>query len=260
MQRHLLCIFLPMRYILCAGFFVLSSSSFSQIVNIETKRVHSDTTGWFGKIKTGFVLQQNANRVLNINGAANVEYKSAKDLYIILLNYNLLRANGKSFNNNVFSHLRYRHDINSKLSWEAFTQLQNNNVSGIDLRMLAGTGPRLKLISSPKINFYAATAAMYEYERELTNPPVLHHDARNSTYLSLSWNLTNDAALTGTLFYQPLFRDFTDYRVLNELNISYKLFRHFAITVGWYYLYDSAPAAGTPKLNYSISNGFEFVF
>lgn len=249
-----------MRYILCAFSFFVSSPSFSQIVNIETQRLHSDTTGWFGKITTGFVLQQNASRILNINANANVEYKNPKDLYIILVNYNLLRANGQSFNNNVFAHLRYRRKINRRLSWEAFTQVQNNNVTGIDLRFLAGTGPRIKIISSPKITFYGATAAMYEYEKELTKPPIIHNDVRNSSYLSLSWKLSEDAELSGTLFYQPLFRDLKDYRLLNELSISYKIFRHLSLTAGWYYLFDSRPAAATPKLNYSISNGFEFEF
>ena len=249
-----------MRYILCAGFVLMSIFSFSQIVNIETQRLHSDTTGWFGKIQTGFALQQNVTRVLNITAGANVEYKSLKDLYIILANYNLLRANGQSFNNNVFTHLRYRHNFTEKFSWEVFTQVQNNNVTGIDLRFLAGTGPRFKVINSPKITFYAASAVMYEYEKELTKPPVVHNDLRNSTYLSLSWKSSDDAELSGTLFYQPLFKNFSNYRLLNEINISYKIFRQLSLTAGWHYLFDTRPAAGTPKLNYSISNGFEFEF
>lgn len=45
---------------------------------------------------------------------------------------------------------------------EVFTQLQQNNVTGIDLRLLAGTGPRFKLSETKTIALFAGTAAMYE--------------------------------------------------------------------------------------------------
>lgn len=235
-------------------------ASHAQIVNIENKRIHSDTTGWFGKLGTGFMFQQNVNRVLNINASAHAEYKQPKNLYLILVNYDLLRGNGKSFTNNVFSHLRYNRNISKSLRWEVFAQLQKNNVTGIQHRFLAGTGPRWKVKASPVLTLYFATAAMYEHEREQTDPPVIHDDIRSSSYITGSLKPIEALEISGTLFYQPLFKNFSDYRLLNELKFTYQIFRHLSLTTTWYYLFDSAPAADSPKLNYSISNGLEWEF
>lgn len=198
--------------------------------------------------------------MLSINANANAEYKRPKDLYLVLVNYNLLRANGQSFTNNIFYHVRYNHKLTKVLRWEVFTQLQQNNVTGIRHRFLAGTGPRWKIKNSPNFTLYVATAAMFENERENIDPPLIHDDVRSSSYITGSLKPIEELEISGTLFYQPLFKDFSDFRVLNELRFSYKIFKRLALTTSWYYLFDSEPAASTPKLNYSISNGLEWEF
>lgn len=141
-----------------------------------------------------------------------------------------------------------------------FTQLQQNSVTGIDLRLLAGTGPRFKLSSNKQFAFYAATAAMFEYEKETTTPPIYHRDIRSSSYVTATFKPTANAEFVGTVFYQPLYSNLKDYRILNELSAKFKIIKHLSFSAAWYYLYDSKPAALTPKLNYSISNGIEYDF
>ncbi len=249
-----------MRYLLGTLFLITHSVSFAQVVNVESQRIQSDTTGWFGSAGTRFLFEKNAVKVINIGAVAHVEYKSPKSLYLFLINYNLLEGNGQTLTNNLFYHLRYNYKINEFLRWEAFTQLQQNNVTGIRLRWLAGTGPRFKLAGSKKISMYAGTAAMFEYEKEQTDPIVYHRDFRSSNYISLTYKPSENAQFIGTVFYQPLFSNLDDYRVLNELRIKLQFAKHFSFTTGWDYLYDSKPAANTPKQNYSISNGIEFSF
>ncbi len=249
-----------MRYLLSILFLITHSVSFAQVVNVESKRIQSDTTGWFGNAGTSFLFEKNAVKVINISAVAHVEYKTTKSLYLFLVDYNLLEGNAQTLNNNLFYHLRYNYKINKWLRWEAFTQMQQNNVTGIKLRLLAGTGPRFKLAGSKKLSLYAATSAMYEYEKEQTVPGVYHRDVRSSNYASLTYKLSENGELVGTVFYQPLFKNFSDYRLLNEITIRFKIAKHFSFTAGWEYLYDSQPAANTPKLNYSISNGIEFSF
>lgn len=249
-----------MRYLLGILFLITHSVSFSQVVNVESQRIQSDTTGWFGNAGTSFLFEKNAVKVINISAVAHVEYKTAKSLYLFLVDYNLLEGNDKTLNNNLFYHLRYNYKIYKWLRWEAFTQLQQNNVTGIKLRLLAGTGPRFKLAGSKKLSLYVATSAMYEYEKEQTVPVVYHRDFRSSNYASLTCKLSENGELVSTVFYQPLFKNLSDYRLLNEITIRFKIAKHFSFTTGWDYLYDSKPAANTPKLNYSISNGIEFSF
>jgi len=250
-----------MRYIVC-GFFiaVIHKASFGQIVNTESQRIQSDTTGWLGNIGTSFLFEKNVVQVLNINATAHVEYKTPKSLYLFLINFSLLKGSGQTFDNNLFYHLRYNYKISKLLRWEVFTQMQQNSVTGIELRLLAGTGPRFKLADNKQLSLYAATAAMYEYEKEQTLPPVYHRDVRSSSYISATYRPFQNTEIIGTFFYQPLYADFKDYRLLNEIIVKFKLVKHLSITTGWSYLYDSRPAALTPKLNYSVNNGIEYNF
>lgn len=250
-----------MRYIIC-GFVIalIHKASFAQIVNTESQRIQSDTTGWLGNIGTSFLFQKNAVQVLNVGATAHVEYKSKKSLYLFLVNYNFLKGDGQTLDNNFFYHLRYNYKLNGWLRWEVFTQLQQNSINGIKLRLLAGSGPRFKLFRSKHVALYAATAAMYEYEEEQTLPVIYHRDLRSSSYVSITYNPTKNAEIISTLFYQPLYRNFSDYRVLNEISLNFKFVKHFSFNASWYYLYDSRPAANSPKLNYSISNGITYGF
>jgi hypothetical protein len=250
-----------MRYITCILLITaVHNVSSAQIVNIESQRIQSDTTGWFGNVGTGFLFEKNAIEVINISGNAHVEYKSPKSLYLFLVNYNFLKGGGQTLNNNLFYHLRYNYKLNKWLRWEVFTQLQQNSINGIKLRLLTGSGPRFKLARSKQVALYAATAAMYEYEEEQTVPIVYHRDLRSSSYLSLTYNPSKNAELMCTVFYQPLFGDLSDYRILNEISMKFKFVKHLSFTASWYYLYDSKPAATIPKLNYSISNGISYDF
>jgi len=249
-----------MRFIILVSIIFLPFFLSAQIVNIETQRLQSDTTGWLGTLGSNFLFEKNAVEILNINLNAHVEYKTKKSLYLFLANYNLLKGSGQTLSDNLFYHLRYNYKINKWLRWEVFTQLQQNSVTGIDLRFLAGTGPRFKLSGTKTFAFYAATAAMFEYEKETTTPPIYHRDIRSSSYVTATFKPTDNAEFVGTVFYQPLYNNFNDYRILNELSAKFKIIKHLSFTAAWYYLYDNKPAASTPKLNYSISNGIEYDF
>jgi hypothetical protein len=249
-----------MRFILIIIISLLPIFLSAQIVNIESQRLQSDTTGWLGSFGSSFLFQRNAVQVININLNAHVEYKAKKSLYLFLANYNLLRGSGETLADNLFYHLRYNYKVNKWLRWEVFTQLQQNSITGIDLRVLAGTGPRFKLKGTKEFGLYTATAAMYEYEKETTTPAIYHRDIRSSSYVTATFKPNNNTELTGTVFYQPLYKNFNDFRVLNEITATFKIIKHLSFTAAWYYLYDNKPAASTPRLNYSISNGIEYNF
>lgn len=181
-------------------FFLFSFTSSAQlIINIENSRIHSDTTGWKGNTGTSFSFIKNVQQVLNINAAMHLQYKTQKDLYLVLANYNLLKANSQEFSNNMFYHLRYNRKIGKVLRWEAFTQWQQNSINNIDLRALYGTGPRFKLIESKSLRFYAAALAMYEHERD-KNPDVTYDNIRGDAYVSFTYKPNPVFDITATTF------------------------------------------------------------
>jgi hypothetical protein len=248
------------RFVLVILFLITFIFSKAQIVNIENKRMQSDTTGWMGSAGASFALIKNVQEVLSTNANVHLQYKTNKNLYLLLANYNLLRGNGKRFTNNMFYHLRFNHKLSTIVRWEVFTQWQQDVVTNIGLRILAGTGPRFKLHDSPKFRLYAATAAMYEYEKEKTEPPIFHNDLRSSSYVSLSYEPNDILEVVSTTFYQPLFQQISDFRLFNQLSLNIKAGKRISITTAWNYLYDAFPAGVSPRINYSINNGVNYKF
>ncbi len=61
--------------------FGLVNSSNGQIVNMESERYQTDTTGWAGTLGGDFALTNYGQKVFAVNAHAHVQYKSPKSLY-----------------------------------------------------------------------------------------------------------------------------------------------------------------------------------
>ena len=249
-----------MKYLWILFFCFLTIVGQGQIVNVESQRIQSDTTGWFGNFGVSFELDKNKVQVVNLNTNAQIEYKQARNLYLFLFNYDLLEGDSQTLQNNLFFHLRYNYKMGELLRLEAFTQLQQNGLSGIKSRWLIGAGPRFKIVKAKKLSLFAAGLVMYEDEHELTKPPLLHKNIRNSSYVTASWRPDSRAEITTTLFYQPLFEDFSDFRLLHELKVKFKFTKKFSFFTTWSFLYDSKPAVDVPNNIYTLKNGIEYEF
>ena len=232
----------------------------AQIVNIESKRIKSDTTGWLGSIGTSFQLENGAVKVINLDAEAHLEFKTLRSLYLFLADYTLLKGEGKTFQNNLFYHIRYNYKMSNLIRWEAFTQIQQNNVAGIKSRFLFGTGPRFKLSGTSKLSLYASTEVMYENEHELTKPSIIHKDLRSSNYVSMTWLPRENIDIITTLFFQPLFKNVSDYRILHDLSLNFKFTKNFSFITSWNYLFDNQPAVDIPKKIFTLKNGVKYTF
>ena len=208
----------------------LSFNGFTQIVNVESARMQSDTVGWQGSFGAAFSMTQNTSRIFGANADAHLQYKTSNDkgLWLILGNYNLLKVSGRNFLSDGLIHLRYNRKINEWLRWEFFGQFQNNDITQIDSRMLLGTGPRFKLIKKPRFRMYAASLLMYEKEKEATTPSISHSDMRNSSYLSFTWLPQDYLEMISTTYFQPRLAEFSDYRFMNQFMFKVKATPHFS--------------------------------
>ena len=244
--------------ILMAGFFCANTNA--QIINVENSRIHTDTVGWAGELGVQLSFTKNTQEVLLAQLNAHLQYKTEKDLFLILGNYGFLSGASVNLINNSFMHLRYNRKLNDVLRIEAFTQILQNPVNLIDYRILTGAGPRFKLSDSKKLKLYAASLVMHEYERELDSVKTIHNDIRNSSYVSFSLLPGSQTELINTIFYQPLFTSISDFRILDQMKFSVKTGKKFAVTLNLNYLYDNAPPLGVPRINYTFSTGLDYKF
>jgi hypothetical protein len=249
-----------LRYLLAESLSFPAILAYSQVVNIESARMQSDTTGWMGSAGATFEFIKTTENVTQVNLRSHIQYKTQRDLWLILGHYGFLKGGPSKFVNHSFGHLRYNRKLNKWLRWEVFTQAQNNYVTMIESRWLFGTGPRFKIADTRSFHLYVACLFMYEYEKERIVPHVFHNDIRNSSYVSFTIRAGESTEIISTTFYQPLLKKMSDFRILNEAVLKVRTGKHLAMTVEWNYLHDRFPAANAPGITYDLGIGIQYDF
>jgi hypothetical protein len=238
-----------------------SSILYSQIVNIEKKRISDDSTGWFGTLNMNFSGAKSTKAILALSSGTLLEYKARnnKELWLLITDLSLISADKEKFSNSGFGHLRYNYKLGKAIRWELFTQIQYNSLTKINKRALLGTGPRFKLTQYENAKFYWGIAYMYEYE-EVSDTTMLHHDHRLSSYFSFSLSPEETVNLSSTTYVQPLLKDWTDFRISTETNLSLNISKKLKFNSTFKYAFDSAPPSEVPRNTYSFTNGLELEF
>jgi hypothetical protein len=254
-------VYRPLRIILSAILITWAFMLEAQVVNIERRRISTDTTGWFGSANMSFAGSKTTKSILSLFAGGLLEYKSKsnKDLWLLISEFSLISGDKEKFSNTGFAHLRYNRKLNETFRWEFFTQIQYNGLTKIDTRALGGTGVRIKLTQFEQAKFYLGIAWMYEYE-ELLDPVDFNYDNRLSSYFTFSLFPEESVVFTSTTYVQPKFADFSDYRLTNETNLSLGVTKKLHLNVTFKYNYDVAPPEGVPTSTYYFINGLELQF
>jgi len=241
--------------------------SHAQIVNVESQRMNADALGWSGRLEANITLTKNTSEVWIIGLRSRLQYAFEKSKWLLLGDYNLVRANKADFVNQGYAHLRYTYDTHRLLAYEAFVQGQRNLVQQVDQRLLTGGGLRFKLLApdSVDLHFYAGLFAMYEYERELpqadTLEAILNNDLRLSTFLNLTYNAPQSrVGITHITYYQPVPYRWDDFRIASETSVSFRITEHLRYRATFTLQYDARPPNNFLTTQYSLLNGITFSF
>lgn len=256
-KKHILYIF----FIFASCFFIKKASA--QVVNIEAARIKGkDSVGWFGTLGANVSLIKNTKHITQIEANALIQHNNVGDTWLLVARSSLLQADNDALTNETFAHLRNTHRLNTWLRSEGFVQIQNNTVTRIKLRGLAGAGLRFKIIKKPKIALYAGTAYMYEYTDEILPKEIMTlREQRSSNYFTLTYTPTPTFELTSTTYYQPLFADFAnDFRLMGEHKAKFKITKHLNFNTQFRFLYDTMPVQNAPNLTYAWLNGLQWEF
>jgi len=235
-------------------------SGFSQVVNIESKRMRSDSLGWLGSAEGNFQLAKTVETIFDLGGKLHFQLKQKDYLWLFLSEYRLIKGGDDKFVNSAFAHVRYNHKVTRELlRWEVFSQLQYNGVLDIGLRWLAGSGPRFKIYDSDFFRLYCAALYMYEYE-ENTDKTIYLRVNRLSSYLSLTID-AGRVVFASTTYYQPNFKYFSeDYRIQSQSDLLIEITDNLSFVTGFTIRYDTKPFPQIPKNTYYLENGLLFEF
>jgi hypothetical protein len=237
-------------YLAILSLLLLYSPVYAQISNVEAQRIQTDSSGWAGSLSGSFNLTKNTIRIFSAKFFAAIQFKTQKNTYLLLGDYGFLKTHRRKLVNNAFVHFRFDHKFTNLIRWEFFIQDQTNEITKIDRRFLAGTGPRFKLPASENLKAYLGISFMYEYEKDITQPPIIHRVFRNSSYLALLFTPAKHLQFVSTSYYQPRISQFSDFRILKQESANFSITKKLSLTLNWNYLYDSSPVIGVPKSNY----------
>ncbi len=73
--------------------------TFSQIINVESLRKVTDTSGWTGNTSLNFSLIKNTQTLIRLNNKIHVQYKMKRHLALFVNYLGFERSGGQSFVN-----------------------------------------------------------------------------------------------------------------------------------------------------------------
>lgn len=210
--------------------------------------------------------------------AGNSEYLSLKDLlrldYVspcfnafLIGSFNQKKANEETIINKGFVHLRAVKPLDKVLTAEAFLQKEYNEFISLNDRNLVGAGLRI-----PIVNFFSADSisswhiftglgVMYEqevYNTEASDSTTLYF--RSTNYISVNSKIDDKMAFNFVSYYQPYINDFSNFRIVMEAGLDFKIFKNLDFEVEFTYRYDNKPVTDVEKYDIYISNGLKLKF
>lgn len=232
---------------------------------VNTEKMRALDVNGFRTTLGGDVAFQSGNADLFEVGAnVRFDYRGGRHYAFFLGEVRYGEEDGKSFRDRSFAHVRYNYQIAAPLVAEAFSQVEQNGFTRLQLRVLAGAGVRLRYVDTERVKVFQGTTPMYEFEN-LESSGLVRHPAEVSTvrwsnYVNVRLRLTDATQLLTTAYVQPRVDDVEDVRLLNESALAVAITEHVTLTVGFNLNYDSRPPDEVESLDVALRNGVKVSF
>ncbi len=205
-----------------------------------------------------FNYTNNDGRKVNQMDAAlttQLKSKDLKKIYFFIGSYKLIDSENKNLQNAWFLHGRFNYKFSDLLRFEAFLQGQYNQLLVVEQRNLTGVGLRVKWMDKENFTGYAGNSYMYEVEYS-DEAGTTDYNHRNSTYLTLSYFPKSQRfSVANTVYYQPLYIDFSDYRILEQFRLDIPLAKWFKVFAIYNYYFDSKTPLNTDEFTSNLNFG-----
>lgn len=239
---------------------------FSQ-VNTEKMRKDESELGFNQQINLLFGLNKGNEEFTKVEGRFRTDYISEKFVTFFVGNIEYVEGNKSIISNKGFLHLRTVTGLAKWLDIEFFTQSEFNRFIRMRERYLGGSNLRIKPISyfgsdsSTQFSIRLSFGAMYEYENQGSNElHKIHRLVRSTNNVNIYWKINEVFSLSEIAYFQPDISDFSDYRILNDFSLIFKISEHFKFFTSLNYRYDSDPTADLKNYDLELRNGIEIEF
>lgn len=223
-----------------------------QVVNIESDR-GGDKQGLHGSSEFGLALQKGNVQIFQTQVNTRLDYINGihHNLFIGSLSYG--EEEKESFKNESYTHIRWTAMWFNSIGTEIFVQAQRDEFRLLQIRQLTGAGLRFTAFED---HLAIGLGGMSDYELiEGFNEGVV--DARGTSYIRVgkAWKERVKGQIIA--YYQPLFLNPSDYRILGTGSLEFLVDKMFSIINEFNYSYDTNPPEEVIKEDLQIRVKFK---
>lgn len=241
-----------------------SSQTFGQtIINAETLTSEADSSIY--SLVFSYSGSQGNLTTNQIEISPNILLRRKRNEYQVLGGYSFLSQEGIHILHSGYIHLRHSYKLSSRFKTLVFYQAQFNEVLLLNRRQLFGAELRYQLIAGDSLKLDLSAGPMREYEELNTaalNPGEIAETSytRASIVSSFSWIASERFSIHHVMYYQPYLSDFSDFRLLNDLNFKVSISKYFSLITAVTTRYDNLPPAALKKYDNAVSVGLNLKF
>lgn len=257
-------------YFACSLSFCRVASAQVNIFNAETARQMELGPGWYNNIALNLTAHTGNTDLLTLKTRFRSDYLAGKYHLFIMGNLHQGSKDSKSFINKALIHLRGIQSVSQSLALETFVQKQFNDFILLQDRNLVGGGLRIaplrkiaKSESDRAFNPYIGIGLMWEDEvinDDMRQEKIETNAVRSTNYVTWTWRIDERLTSAATGYYQVLPTTFSDFRILFEGSIGFRLTKTLGLTTWLGFRFDNEPPANVKKHDLEIVNGFNFTF
>ncbi|NME68815.1 DUF481 domain-containing protein [Flammeovirga aprica] len=259
-----------MRYRLLFFTLFISYSLQAQILNIEKSRLdQGDSVQWVGNISLNYKLINQQIRTQGGGLKTNIARIGKVNDLLVISDLSFLNSEGFDLLQNGFVHTRMEFLKNRKLSYEVFTQLQFDQVKGMNERFILGGNLRFSPIENDTDLLAIGLGSFYEnenweWEQDVDGESLVTKAqpsiARWNLYVTYRADFSDHIFFNITSYFQSKYSTMDEYRISILANLNFKISKKLYFTNNFTLWYENKPYVPIDKLNYTIKNGIGYNF
>ena len=226
--------------------------AWGQVVNIESDR-GGDKQGLHGSSEVGLSLQRGNVQVFQYQAGLRLDYISGLHHNLLIGSISYGEEDGEPFNNTAYSHFRWTAMWLDHVGTEIFTQNQKDEFKLLQFRQLTGLGLRFTAFEDL---LAIGLGGMSDYEK-IDGYKEGRLDARGTSYIRVGKKWRDRIEGQMITYYQPLFTNPSDYRILMTGSLEFKTNKVFSILNEFNYSYDTRPPEEVVKEDIQLQFKFK---
>ncbi|MBR8535928.1 DUF481 domain-containing protein [Carboxylicivirga sediminis] len=242
--------------------FIFTISLSAQIVSIDKRRTKNPNKGFQGDVNLGLNFVHTTTDMMQLMSRFKLQYNDNDNTYLFSSDISFSKVDEERNVNNGGLMFKYNYWVPDKIIIaEAFYQYQYNRVKQLKHRHVMGGGPRFNIADKEKFSLFLVAYTIYlnelfetsDYERRKSL-------VKFSSMLSTDWQMSPNASLSHSTYYEPDYSDPADFRIWSETKFNVKITKMFSFALYLRFDYDNLVPPEVDQLFYTINNSFSLNF